>query len=59
MCVNEVGLNNFLKLKKLRMEHLEADGQQFHEVYEAFLSQLKVNTSLTFVKLERVFTKDN
>jgi len=59
MCVVEVGLNSFLKLKKLRIEHLEADSQQFNEVYEAFLSQLKVNTSLTFVKLERVLTKDN
>jgi len=55
MCVNEVGLNSFLKLKKLRMEHLEANSHQFNEVYEAFISQLKVNTSLTFVKLERVF----
>lgn len=60
MCINEVGLNSFIKLKKLRLEHLDTDTAAFtDEAYNTFLSQLKVNTTLTFVKLERIFTRDN
>ena len=57
-CITEVGLNSFIKLKKLRLEHIETD-QTFDETYATFLRQLKSNTTLTFVKLERVFTRDN
>ena len=57
-CINEVGLNSFIKLKKLRIEHIETD-QAFDETYATFLRQLKANTTLTLVKLERVFTMDN
>lgn len=59
MCINEVGLNSFIKLKKLRLEHLDTETAAFDEVYDTFLGQLKVNTTLTFVKLERIFTRDN
>ena len=57
--VNEVGLNNFVKLKKLRLEHLEAENAQFDEIYQTFLDQLKSNSTLTFVKLERVCPRNN
>lgn len=56
--INEVGLNSFIKLKKLRLEHLEAESA-FDETYAQFLRHLKSNTTLTFVKLERIFTRDN
>jgi len=36
--VTEIGLNSFLKLKKLRLEHLESDGLQFDQIYSSFLS---------------------
>lgn len=55
-CLNQIGLNSFVKLKKLRIEHLEATGSNFAATYELFIGQLKINTSLTFIKLERVFT---
>lgn len=54
-CINQVGLNNFVKLKKLRLEHLETD-PKFDEAYQTFLSSLRQNTSIVFVKLERLFT---
>ena len=56
--INEVGLNSFIKLKKLRLEHLEAEAAH-EETYSLFLTHLRANTTLTFVKLERVFTRDN
>ena len=56
--MNEVGLNSFIKLKKLRLEHIDTD-ETFDETYATFLRQLKINTTLTFVKVERVFTRDN
>ena len=58
VCINEVGLNSFCKLKKLRLEHLDA-APAFDAAYEDFIANLRVNTTLTFVKLERVFTHDN
>ena len=57
VCVNEVGLNSFIKLKKLRLEHLESV-PEFDEAFKTFLRALSVNTTLTFVKLERIFTRD-
>ena len=58
LCINEVGLNNFIKLKKLRLEHLEATDNAFDEAYGTFLEQLRVNSTLTFIKLERLFSRD-
>ena len=58
MCINEVGLNSFIKLKKLRLEHLDYHSA-YDETFQTFLSQLKVNKTLTFVKLERIFVRDN
>lgn len=58
-CINEIGLNGFVKLKKLRMEHLEAIGANFAATFELFICQLRANTSLQFIKLERVFTQSN
>lgn len=56
--INEVGLNSFIKLKKLRLEHLEAENP-YEETYTTFLRHLMTNTSVTFIKVERVFTRDN
>ena len=56
--INQVGLNNFIKLKKLRLEHLETQ-PAFDEAYLTFLNALKANTTLTFVKLEQIFKQDN
>lgn len=56
--INEVGLNNFIKLKKLRLEHLETDSA-YEDTYKLFLRHLKTNTSLTFIKIECIFTRDN
>jgi len=58
VAINAAGLNSFIKLKKLRLEHLEAESK-YEETYTTFLQQLKSNTTLTLVKLERIFTRDN
>ena len=55
--VNEVGLNSFSKLKKLRLENLE--GTAFSKVYTSFIEQLRSNQTITFLKLENVFVKEN
>ena len=36
-CVNEVGLNSFTKLKKLRMEHLESQSPADEAAYATFM----------------------
>ena len=56
--INEVGLNSFIKLKKLRLEHIESE-PMYEETYMTFLRQLKTNKSVTFIKVERIFTRDN
>mmetsp|Transcript_25913 Transcript_25913/g.34690 ORF Transcript_25913/g.34690 Transcript_25913/m.34690 type:complete len:173 (-) Transcript_25913:766-1284(-) len=55
--INEVGLNSFIKLKKLRLEHLEAESA-YEETYTTFIRHLKANTSITFIKVEHIFTRD-
>ena len=57
-CVNQAGLNSFLKLKKLRLEHLETESDH-KDTYDTFVEQLSKNLTLTFIKLERFFTQDN
>ena len=55
-CLVEIGLNNFLKLKKLRIEHLS--GTDNDEIYNVFLQQLRQNQTLTLIKLEQVYPDD-
>lgn len=56
--INDVGLNSFIKLKKLRLEHLESDPRH-EDTYTNFIRHLKTNTSVTFIKVERIFTRDH
>mgnify|MGYP001626776563 FL=1 len=57
-CVNQTGLNCFLKLKKLRLEYLETESG-YKDTFDTFVEQLSTNLTLTFIKLERFFTRDN
>lgn len=58
----DIGLNQFIRLRKLRIEHLEGDrmtSSDLHcQVYRRFLEQLGDNQTITFVKLERVFNNN-
>ena len=65
--VIEIGLNHFVRLKKLRVEHLNPENseqsmtsftQSTDEVYKKFLLQLSENQTISFIKIERVFTND-
>ena len=56
-CLVEIGMNAFLKLKKLRIEHLS--GIENDQTYNVFLQQLSQNQTLRLIKLEQVFTDDS
>ena len=68
--VVSIGLNSFIRLKKLRVEHLNLDSTEAEkkvtsfdlnkdEIYKQFLSQLSENQTISFIKIERVFVDDN
>lgn len=55
--LNAIGLNNFAKLKKLRIEHLE--GNQNEKAWSDFLTQLQTNSTITHIKIEHLFPEEN
>lgn len=68
--VVSISLNSFIRLKKLRVEHLNLDSTEAEkkvtsfdlnkdEIYKQFLSQLSENQTISFIKIERVFLDDN
>jgi hypothetical protein len=51
----EIGLASFIRLRKLRVEHLNEGDENNEIVYRRFLEQLSENKTISFIKLERIF----
>lgn len=54
----EIGLSSFIRLRKLRVEHLSITSTDHEAIFSRFLEQLSENQTISLIKMERVFTTD-
>ena len=54
----DIGLNQFIRLRKLRVEHLTSPDARTSGIFHRFLEQLATNQTILLIKMERVFNED-